>query len=83
MHQHKHEVNESRKRSIVKSLSFHIVQMVVDGIILYAMMRANLPIEVVAGAGAIIVECVCFGGYFFWERLWNRIEWEREVKDVK
>lgn len=82
-HGHNQEINETRKRSIVKSLSFHIVQMVVDAIILLTMIRADFPPEVIAGAGAVIVEVVCFGGYYLWERLWNRIKWGREIKSIK
>lgn len=82
MHQHgSHKINETRKRSIVKTVSFHIVQVIVDAIILYSMVLQGLPPEIIALAGAVVVESVCLIGYFFWERLWNRIDWEREIVD--
>jgi len=73
------KVNETKKRSLVKSISFHIVQIIIDIPIIYSMILYGLPPEVIAITGAILVECVCFAGYFFWERLWNRIDWGRIV----
>jgi len=45
-------------------------------------MRSGLPELIVAGLGAISVEASCGIGYYFWERLWNRISWGREVEDI-
>lgn len=82
-HHHKHEVNETRKRSLAKAISFRIIEFVVDVIILLILIRSGLPELVIAGLGAMLVESSCGVGYYFWERLWNRINWGREVKDVE
>lgn len=80
---HKHEVNETRKRSLVKAISFRIIEFAVDVVILLSLMRSGLPELVIAGLGAMLVESSCGVGYYFWERLWNRIDWGREVKDIE
>jgi len=80
---HKHKVNESRKRSLVKAISFRIIEVIADVVILLALMRTGLPAIVIAGAGALAVEASCGIGYYLWERLWNRINWGREITSVK
>lgn len=81
-HNHEHQVNETRKRSLVKAVTFRILEVVIDVFIILACMRSGFPELVVAGVGAISVEASCGIGYYFWERLWNKISWGREVKDV-
>ena len=82
VHSCKHRVNETRKRSLIKAVSFRIIEIIVDVVILVGLMRTGLPELVIAGAGAISVEASCGIGYYLWERLWNRIDWGREIEDI-
>lgn len=82
-HGHDHKVNETRKRSLVKAISFRIIEIVVDIVLLYSLMQTDLPELIIAGLGAVAVEASCGIGYYLWERLWNMIDWGREVKIVK
>jgi len=79
---HSHEVNETKRRSLVKTISFRIIEVVADVLIIYSLLQTGLPELVIAGAGAIAVEASCGIGYYLWERLWNRISWGREVRDI-
>lgn len=80
---HDHKVNETRARSVAKAVSFRIIEIIMDMIIIIACIRSGLPELMVAGISAISVEASCGIGYYFWERLWNRINWGRVVEDVQ
>jgi len=81
-HDHKYKVNETRKSSLVKAISFRIIEVIVDIFILFGLIKTGLPALFIAGVGAIAVEASCGIGYYLWERLWNRINWGREVKNI-
>jgi len=81
-HDHKYKVNETRKRSLVKAISFRIIEIIVDIFILFGLIKTGLPALFIAGVGAIVIEAFCGIGYYLWERLWNRINWGREVENV-
>lgn len=75
------KVNETKKRSLMKTVSFRIIEVVMDIIIILALLQSGLPELIIAGAGAILVESSCGIGYYIWERLWNRIDWGRIIID--
>jgi len=57
-HKHEHEVNETRKRSLVKAISFRIIEFVVDVIILLILIRSGLPELMIAGIGVCLLNQV-------------------------
>jgi len=68
-------VNESRKRSLLKAISFRIVEIAVDTLIL------SCFIEVFIAAGlSIALEGICLILHYIFERIFNRINYGREVK---
>ena len=79
---HRHKVNETRKRSLTKTISFRIIEIIVDVFILLGLMKTGMPELMIAGVGAISVEATCGVGYYIWERLWNRISWGRIIEDI-
>ena len=74
-----HKVNETRKRSLVKTISFRVIEVIMDILIILTLIRSGLPELMIAGICAISVEASCGIGYYIWERLWNRIDWGRIV----
>lgn len=71
----KHSVYETKWRSIVKSSSFRIIEVILDTILLKI---AGLPLFESVGI-AVLVEVLCFLLGFSWERLWNKIKWGRKI----
>jgi len=66
----------------VKAISFRVIEIIADILILLGLMQTELPELLIAGVGALAVEASCGVGYYLWERLWNRINWGRSVVDV-
>lgn len=81
MCQHSHKVNETRRRSLVKTISFRVIEIIMDILLIIACMRSGLPELMIASMAAISVEASCGIGYYIWERLWNRIDWGRIIFD--
>ena len=64
-------MNETRKRSIIKSISWRIICIVVSIIIAFILTN-ELDIAATIGTVYNIVTMVL---YYFHERIWNRIKW--------
>ena len=64
-------MNETRKRSIAKSIVWRIICVIVSVVISY-LVTANLDIAVVIGTSYNIVTMIL---YYFHERIWNKVTW--------
>ena len=70
------KIHETRSRSLIKAISFRIVEIAVDTIIL------NLFVApAIALALAITLEAICFVLHFIFERIWNKISYGRYIKE--
>jgi len=82
---HHHKVNETRTRSILKALTSKVIEVVVDtalvGEILHLLGVSN-AFEI-GGSFAVAVEVLCAVTNYFNDRLWNKIQWGREVEDAE
>ena len=70
------KLTELPSRSLVKSITFRILILTSDGIIVYAVTREfqlALTIVVVRNVLGIVI-------YYFHERAWNNIKWGRSSK---
>jgi uncharacterized membrane protein len=77
--EHRHKVNESRKRSLLKGISMRILEITVD---VFLLSFLGLGVETSLGA-SITIEGICFAVGYINERLWDKIQWGRKVKDVE
>lgn len=71
----KRKVNETPMRSFLKTMGFRVVEVLVDTLLLEfinPVVQENLII-------AITIELICWLLSFVWERLWNKIDYGREV----
>lgn len=65
------------KRSVTKSVTFRILVMLADGLIIYAITK-----EVFLAIGIIIFSNISSTIiYYVHERAWNRIEWGKEEEE--
>lgn len=77
------EVEESKKRSMAKSISFRVVEIAIAIVVMYfailfgTMIGLN-PLEL-ATLLVLAEEGTCFFLFYVWERLWNRIGWGRRI----
>jgi len=84
-HHHKHEVNETRKRSLAKAIFGRLIEIAIGGTIfgtILTVLGFQYAYEIGFGLN-ILEEGICFTVTFFTERVWNKIDWGREVKDVE
>lgn len=70
-------INETKKRSIIKSITAKIFEIAVGSIILSVI---GLPVVNSIGL-TVLIETSCFLTNFVNERLWNLTDWERKIKD--
>lgn len=81
---HHHEINETKKRSILKTVSGRAIEITV-GTLVQGFLLGLLGFPSPYGLGFImtlIEETTCFCICIVNERIWNKINWGREVKDV-
>jgi uncharacterized membrane protein len=76
-------VDETKTRSLAKTVTSRIVEVIVDTAVIASFLSA------LAGWGggwekyvvvAILVESICAASSYLNERLWNRIQWGRRIK---
>lgn len=87
-HNHNHKVNETRRRSLLKALSGYIFEVTVDTFIIGIGLKLLGQFETGAAfAGgftlAAITEVLCFVSHYINDRLWNKVQWGRQVEDVE
>lgn len=70
-------LGESRKRSLVKSMTWRVI----GTIITVAGIGLATGDWTLAGGLGIIINLSKMGLYFYHERLWEKIDWER-IRDV-
>ena len=71
-------VNETRKRSLLKAISFRILEVAIDAVILSIFVSPQLAVTL-----AVILEGLCLALHFGFERVWNRIEYGRHIVEDK
>jgi uncharacterized membrane protein len=84
-------INETKKRSLYKALSFRVIEIAVDTGAIYLVFNnidricAFLGISYLAAAFwlAVLLEAFCFGLHYCFERLWNRTDFGRHTKEDK
>lgn len=83
-HDHKHRVNETRKRSIIKAITGRIIEIVIGTLVqgtILGWLGFHSPYEY-GFLMTVTEEFLCFIICLINERIWNRIDWGREVKDI-
>ncbi len=67
--------NEKVKRSVIKSITFRILVVMADGLIIYLITKSF-----VATVGVIIFSNISSTLiYYFHERVWNKIKWGKKT----
>jgi uncharacterized membrane protein len=69
-------VNETRRRSLLKAVSFRILEIAVDSLIL-----SFFVTPIIAVGLAVSIEFTCFALHFVFERVWNKIDYGRHIVD--
>ena len=69
------KVYETRKRSLLKAISFRIIEIAIDSAILSIFVSPPVAI----GLG-VALEGICLLLHFGFERIWNKIDYGRQVK---
>lgn len=71
----KSKIDETKLRSFLKALSFRIVEIIIDTILL-SYLGLHIHVSLLA---SILIELICFLLGFSWERVWNKIRWGRRI----
>ena len=69
------KINETRKRSLLKAVSFRVIEIALDSLILSIFVSPRIAITL-----AIVLEGLCLALHYGFERLWNRTDYGRHVK---
>ena len=67
-------INETRKRSLLKAVSFRIIEIALDSLILSIFVELKVAITL-----AVILEGLCLALHYGFERGWNRISYGRHI----
>ena len=68
------KINETRKRSLLKAVSFRVIEITASSIVLSFFVTVYEAIGL-----AVLLEGLCFGLQYLGERVWNRINYGREI----
>ena len=68
-------IYETRVRSLLKAVSFRVIEVALDTIILSFFVDAHIALAL-----SLAVEFTCFIVHYIFERLWNRINYGRYSK---
>ena len=72
----KHQPEETLRRSVVKTISYRIAILILDFVAIY-LFTGKIKVAV----GFMIVSNIYTTiGYFFHERIWDRIKWGKRTK---
>ena len=70
------KIHETRARSLLKAVSFRIVEIAVDTLILSFFVDTHIAVML-----AIALEFVCFVLHYLFERVWNKTDFGRHIID--
>jgi len=62
--------HETRKRSLLKAITFRVIEIAIDTIILSFFVVPHVAIGLAVG-----MECICFILHYLFERIWNKVNW--------
>lgn len=82
---HKHKVNDTKLRSVLKTFSSRIIEVAVDTFLIgsvYTFFHVPHAYELATGM-AVAIEVLCALTNYLNDRLWNQIQWGREVEDIE
>ena len=68
---------ETRKRSILKTLTFRTIATLITSVLVFTFTR-NMIMAGVVGLLDLILKLII---YYFHERLWNRISWGQKLSN--
>lgn len=69
-------VNETRKRSLLKAVSFRVIEIALDSLILSIFVSPEIAVAL-----AVLLECLCFALHYGFERAWNRVNYGRHIME--
>lgn len=69
------KINETRKRSLLKAISFRIVEIAVDTWVLSCFVDVAIAVGL-----SVLLEFICLVLHYGFERAWNRFDYGREIK---
>lgn len=75
MCQHEYKVNETKTRSLTKTITTRVLEITIDTAIL---LKVGLPIFESFGL-AVSIEFICLSVCYVLERIWNKIQWGRKI----
>ena len=67
-------INETRKRSLLKAVSFRLLEIAIDTLILSVFVSPKLALGL-----AVALECICLALHYIFERAWNRVSYGRHI----
>jgi len=76
---HKHKVEDTRARSILKALTGRALEISVGSFVIAFVFTANLALS---ASVALVNEGFCAVVSYFNDRAWNRVQWGRKVEDI-
>jgi len=80
---HKHKVEDTRKRSLLKALTSNGLEVLVDTILFDRVLSSfGISILPLAFGLSVTVEFLCFVTNYLNDRAWNRIQWGRKVIEI-
>ena len=84
MSNHKHKVEDARKRSILKALTGNGFEIIIDTLLIGSVLHLlEMPYAFgFAGIFSVVTEFLCFVTNYFNDRAWNKIQWGRVVEDI-
>jgi len=68
-------IHETRRRSLLKAISFRIIEITLDSVILSIFVDTHVAIGLAIG-----LEAMCMGLHYGFERIWNKIQYGRGEK---
>ena len=68
------KVNETRVRSLLKTVSFRIIEIVTVTVIFLVFMASFLALGLVA-----VLELTCFALHYCFKRAWNKVNFRRVI----
>ncbi len=69
------QINETRSRSLLKAISFRVLEIIIDSLILSFFVGVYIAVGL-----SVVLEVTCLILHYIFERIWNKINYGREVK---